>query len=805
MITCKQLTYMLQIKAAVLIVTGWSTMSSPLPISFSSRANDGMTRHLRSVLSERQEENTFFQDRRGRRDYLTNHTSDETPTSLTTTTIFDRLQRTIPNEPECIAHHEYAVIVPPSQANDPGMLRFESNNGEIRYYFCHRCSICNAGVRILRHCTSKRNTVCSYSECIDPEDFFDPYKRACFKVPQSSGTTTPPMTTPPPVRCAIKSVPEIEIGDEVDHVIQPQLQGSHVNIFAVLLLIVCITLLTLMAVASMIFRRLSKRGRAIPRSSLEISSHSTVTVIDNPQRTYESSRCQLEVGLAQDLIVSLDHQESQLGIQREQETFYNQENSHDEIVNGAVSVLKGTSPYWLVMMGHFGPEGGVLRCQDSDVVLEIPPGAIPTSHPHQLIQAKISLTPSAAAPELASNPDFLCLTPVVEFESPGLDKFRENVLIRLPHKACMTYDPSWSFRAHFTDPTSATKINPTPATTCKVPLSDPWYFVNLKNHMSKSGRSSQRRSESMNRGVSCTVDERYFNISTPHFSKYACSGCHKNHPLHFETVVYASHLKVGDKEEVKLIIYIMDPIKQREANPPRSRVSDYHSVILEYNKKSKDNHSLEVTLIDGIENDDWQWKLQYENHVKCTQLIKYQHLVRCCSCLGPFLHTFDLELKPGTMKEPLSVFKAMLSFRQQHQNAGPLGEPVKFVVTLPLSDQCFQRQLSSARNTGSIGSTRVIENHIDVVLRKLLPKDWRRLFRKLMGTDVENEIQCIVARNPTDVNEHKHDALLSWTRSHGRAATLNVLISALRSCELTEIAESLEEITNRNLLKETAI
>ena len=60
--------------------------------------------------------------------------------------------------------------------------------------------------------------------------------------------------------------------------------------------------------------------------------------------------------------------------------------------------------------------------------------------------------------------------------------------------------------------------------------------------------------------------------------------------------------------------------EQREANPPRSRVSDYHSVILEYNKKSKDNHSLEVTLIDGIENDDWQWKLQYENHVKCTQV-----------------------------------------------------------------------------------------------------------------------------------------------------------------------------------------
>ena len=75
------------------------------------------------------------------------------------------------------------------------------------------------------------------------------------KVPQSSGTTTPPMTTPPPVRFSIKSVPEIEIGDEVDHVAQPQLKGSHVNIFAVLLLIVCITLLTLMAVASMIFRR----------------------------------------------------------------------------------------------------------------------------------------------------------------------------------------------------------------------------------------------------------------------------------------------------------------------------------------------------------------------------------------------------------------------------------------------------------------------------------------------------------------------------------------------------------------------
>lgn len=216
------------------------------------------------------------------------------------------------------------------------------------------------------------------------------------------------------------------------------------------------------------------------------------------------------------------------------------------------------------MMGHFGPEGGVLSCDDSDVVLEIPPGAIPASHPHQLIKAKVSLTPSAVAPELMNDPDFPCLTPVVEFESPGLLKFSKDVLIRLPHKACMAYDPGWTFRTHFTDPTPATE-NQVPqvgAFPSKDPVKfDPWYFVELKNHIQMPGQSSQRRSSKPRRGVMCTVDEKYVNISTPHFSKYVCSGCHKTHPLQFETVVYASHLKGRGYEEVKLIIYIMDPIK----------------------------------------------------------------------------------------------------------------------------------------------------------------------------------------------------------------------------------------------------
>ena len=250
--------------------------------------------------------------------------------------------------------------------------------------------------------------------------------------------------------------------------------------------------------------------------------------------------------------------------------------NEEKNLNG-VSVLSGKTPYWLVMMGHFGPDGGVLSCDDSDVILEIPPGAIPAHLTNQLIKAKVSLCPDIIAPEL-TDPECLWLTPLVDFESPGLNKFNKDVLIRLPHYARI--EPGWTFCMHYTDPTAATTSEDTQADASLLDdNSDPWFVVKKKGHLNMSGNSCQKDSEQHD-DVTFTVDEKYINVSTMHFSKYVCSGCHKEHPLHLEAVVYAKHTKVKGHEQMDLNVYIIDPIKVcNGVRPPKKSLISGHTCM----------------------------------------------------------------------------------------------------------------------------------------------------------------------------------------------------------------------------------
>lgn len=258
-----------------------------------------------------------------------------------------------------------------------------------------------------------------------------------------------------------------------------------------------------------------------------------------------------------------------------------------------ITVKPGTAPYWLEMSGVFGPSGGKLSCDESDVIVQIPPGAIPSSHPRQLIVVKVSRTLESFP--LTLSKDAMFLTPLVDCESPGLKRFDKDVIIKLPHRAHLS--PDWKFNVHYTDG-SATNI---------------WNTVTASNQdLQNSVRAITTRDPSTSE-VSFALDEKYVNINTPHFSRYTCSGCGgKKRELSLEAVVYVHDKHLDTGRRVDLHCYLLDSIKDfqskvnlNESHRPRSE----HKPLIVDAKKANE---LQVSLVDMGE--DWPWKVDERIH-----------------------------------------------------------------------------------------------------------------------------------------------------------------------------------------------
>ena len=199
-------------------------------------------------------------------------------------------------------------------------------------------------------------------------------------------------------------------------------------------------------------------------------------------------------------------------------------------------------PYWLTMRGWFTPQGGVLRCEESDVFLEIPPGAIPESVQRQEIIAKVALVANRF--DFKMRKDELCLSPVVELLSPGLEGFESNVTINIPHRALLNSD--WTFRVHYTQSHGTNE--------------GAWKVVN------ENGATHPERCECVvclksSSDVTFQVTKTHFVIRTPHFSKYACSGCGKKRYLNLESFVSAEYQELKGQQQVNLNCYVVDTIK----------------------------------------------------------------------------------------------------------------------------------------------------------------------------------------------------------------------------------------------------
>ncbi|XP_078077109.1 FAS-associated death domain protein [Mustelus asterias] len=70
-------------------------------------------------------------------------------------------------------------------------------------------------------------------------------------------------------------------------------------------------------------------------------------------------------------------------------------------------------------------------------------------------------------------------------------------------------------------------------------------------------------------------------------------------------------------------------------------------------------------------------------------------------------------------------------------------------------------------------------------------RDWRMLARKLGHKDAL--LQQIEYKYPCNMREQIMQALIEWQKTKGKEATVDTLITALRSCKLNMVADSVEE------------
>ncbi|XP_020796306.1 protein FADD [Boleophthalmus pectinirostris] len=77
------------------------------------------------------------------------------------------------------------------------------------------------------------------------------------------------------------------------------------------------------------------------------------------------------------------------------------------------------------------------------------------------------------------------------------------------------------------------------------------------------------------------------------------------------------------------------------------------------------------------------------------------------------------------------------------------------------------------------------------VLSEHLGRWWRKLGRKLGMSEVK--LDSISRKHPTDLEETARELLQQWRKSRGEQATAEVLIQALRDCDLNLTADTVED------------
>ncbi|XP_033117444.1 uncharacterized protein LOC117117295 [Anneissia japonica] len=418
-------------------------------------------------------------------------------------------------------------------------------------------------------------------------------------------------------------------------------------------------------------------------------------------------------------------------------------------------------PFWLQMKAVVGSEGGIVSDSRSSVSLIIPPGAIPENHGKQEIIVRVALKPSMFG--LHKETDRHLLSPVVECLSPGLNGFNSPVTLVVPHRAEL--DPDWKFQVLHSEDKCSDSVS-----------KFRWTVTNY--------RSTETN------GVQFEVDERFFRIKTTHFTTYVCTGCHRKAPLCLEVVVYGGYSDFGNRQRVDLRCYVGDRIKdyhqqirQHESNDP---LSIPRPIVVD--KKTK---QIKITLPEEEFGPGWQWTSEtFNGSLPPIRNVDVTHAVGRC-CLDAMSHYENFTLKPKQTHTRLDFLEATMKVITNNDEAVIVG-PIRMDTTTPLFINLVSSELHPVFHGVALFQYIVSNEKLEAVSEEIPNDEWKPVYRTLHDLSnftgsAEIDINNIEHGHQGQIREMKYQILLLWKSKAGRKATTQILIQALRCCELNQI------------------
>ncbi|KAK7463938.1 hypothetical protein BaRGS_00038075, partial [Batillaria attramentaria] len=240
---------------------------------------------------------------------------------------------------------------------------------------------------------------------------------------------------------------------------------------------------------------------------------------------------------------------------------------------------------------EFGSDGGLLHCDDSDVVLEIPENSIKASQQIS-IRAAVSTDLQTIHKRLDLSEDEMIMSPVPEFDAGDNFEFEKPVVVILPHFIPTVDRPDVLnvYKFHLYD-------------------SDMLHFEKLRQAPVHESITKQEA----HCGVFVLSTPQTIHIVTSHFTGFFCTLCNKQvvpRPLRLR--LYGRHIQ-RDTQEVDIWLFVGDT---------RLDIRDFRKAVL---RRKDEVHFLTNQSIDPWSDDSEDVKLGVRLVISESERAQWQH------------------------------------------------------------------------------------------------------------------------------------------------------------------------------------
>ncbi|XP_070557066.1 uncharacterized protein [Ptychodera flava] len=298
--------------------------------------------------------------------------------------------------------------------------------------------------------------------------------------------------------------------------------------------------------------------------------------------------------------------------------------------------------------------------------------------------------------------------------------------------------------------------------------------------------------------VKFTVDEKYVNVRTKHFTKFTCSSCGKQRPIFaMDAVAYGKY--IPEREQVAVKVYLCDTIKETKVRVAAEERCYSNKSAIGIKPKVADG-DWQISCLDNPSEKDWKWQInETEGLLPRTQVKTMNEIVSCCSESLPPYAEFLFEPKLTSECGPPNYFKVY--FALQQSLPGEMTEQEQKILSLdlsvnkvPTSGEQEQGNFDPQHNLGLPRDTICDPSGLQKVCKELDLFQAKSLVRTLLPNhnceaDLEN-----IEHNNHDTREKKYQFLIYWPKVAGIRATYEALYNALIKEEMRKAAEVVAEI-----------